>query len=91
MEDRLILHYNGDNSYLFVNGKEIYKLKSDNKNVKFPAQFCLGSISKKFDAIEFREISFKGNIYDFSVDYNAINKSNILKIQEYLMVRNKMK
>ena len=25
------LHYNGDNSYLFVNGKEIFKLKADNK------------------------------------------------------------
>ena len=28
-------HYNGDDSYLFVNGKEIYKFKVDNKNVNF--------------------------------------------------------
>ena len=26
----LILHYNGDNSYLFVNRKEIYKFKASN-------------------------------------------------------------
>ena len=29
----LILHYNGDNSYWFVDGKEIFKFKADNKNV----------------------------------------------------------
>ena len=29
----LKLDYNHDNSYLFVNEKEIYKLKTDNKNV----------------------------------------------------------
>ena len=40
------LHYNSDNSYLFVNGKEICKFKASNKNVNFPSQFCLGSISK---------------------------------------------
>ena len=33
------LHLNADNSYLFVNGKEIFKFKADNKNVKFPTEF----------------------------------------------------
>ena len=33
----LILHYNTDNSYLFVNGKEIFKFKAHNKNVDFSA------------------------------------------------------
>ena len=41
----LRLHCNGDNSYFFVNGIEIYKFKADNKIVNFPAQFCLGRIS----------------------------------------------
>ena len=27
------LHYNGDNSYLFLNRRDIYKFKADNKNV----------------------------------------------------------
>ena len=31
------LHYNADNSYLFVNGTEIYKFKSSNKNNSFPS------------------------------------------------------
>ena len=48
----LILHYNHDNSYLFVNGKEIYNFKADNKNVNFLTQFYLGSISNRFGAVE---------------------------------------
>ena len=40
----LSLHYNGNNSYFFVNGKQISKFKTDYKNVNFPIQFCLGSI-----------------------------------------------
>ena len=44
----LSLHHNADDSYLFVNGKEIFKFKADNKNVNFPTQFCLGSISNGF-------------------------------------------
>ena len=34
----LSLHCNSHNSYLFVNGKEIFKFKADNKNVNFPTQ-----------------------------------------------------
>ena len=51
--------------------------KADNKNVNFPTQFCLGRISKKIDAIECREVFLKGNVYEFAVDCNAINKSDI--------------
>ena len=36
----LSLHYNGDNSYLFVTRKELFRFKGDNKNVNFAAQFC---------------------------------------------------
>ena len=51
------LHCNGDNSYLFVNGKEIYKFKADNWTVNFPIQFCLGKISTGFSLAESREVS----------------------------------
>ena len=86
----LSLHYNGDNSYLFVNGKEIFKFKAGNKNVNFPTQFCLGSISNGLIALESREVSLNGNVYDFSVDYNFIDKSDILNIHKYLMTIYKM-
>ena len=37
----LSLHYNGDNSYLFVSGKEIYKFKANNGNAN---SFQLGFV-----------------------------------------------
>ena len=41
----LSLHYNGANSYLLVNGTEIYKFKAkDSEIVATP--LCLGNISK---------------------------------------------
>ena len=43
------LHYNGANSYLFVNGIEVIKFKAkDSKTVATP--LCLGNISKEFSA-----------------------------------------
>ena len=85
------LHYNADNSYLFVNGKEIFKFKADNKNINFPTQFCLGSISNGFSANESREVSLNGNLYNFLVDSNSIDKSDILNIDEYLVNKNNIK
>ena len=73
-------HYNADNSYLFLNGKEIVKFKDDNKNVNFPTQFCLGSISNGFRNTESREVSLNKNVYDFSVDKSSIDKYDILNI-----------
>ena len=87
----LSLYYNGDNSNLFVNGKEIYKFKADNKNINFPTQFCLGSISNGFSNTEFTEVYLNGNVYDFSVGYNSIDKSDILNIHKYLMAKNNIK
>ena len=78
-------------SYLFVNGKEISKSKEDNKNVSFSIQFCLGSISNGFCATESRELFLQGNVYDFSFDYNDINKSDIPNIHKYLMVKYNIK
>ena len=69
-----------DNSYLFVSGKEIFKFKADNKNVNFLTQFCLGSISYTFSVNE----SLNGDVNDFSVNYNSIDKSDISNIRKYL-------
>ena len=85
------LHYNSDNSYLFVNGKEIYNFKPSSKNVNFPSKFCLGSTSKKFDYFYSKEVSFRGNVYDFSVDCGSIEKPDILNIHKYLMTKNNVK
>ena len=75
----LRLHYIADNSYLFANGKEIFKFKTDNENVNFPTQFCHANLSNGFSATDSSKVSLNGNVYDFSVDYKSIDKSNILK------------
>ena len=71
---------------MFVHGKETSKFIADNKNVNFPTQFCLRSISNGFSATESREVSLNGNVYDFSVDYNSIDKSDILNIMFGLFI-----
>ena len=43
----LRLHYNGDSSYLFVNGKEIVNFKAKDSEI-VPYPLCLGKISKYF-------------------------------------------
>ena len=77
------LHYNDENSYLFVNTKKNLQVRANNKNVNFPSQFCLGRTSNKFDYVEAEEVSLKGNVYDFSVNYNAIDKSDIKHSQVF--------
>ena len=73
----LSLLYDGDISYLFVTGKEIFKFKANNEKVNFPTQFCLRRISNRFGAAEFRKVCLKGNVSDFSVNYNNIGKCDI--------------
>ena len=77
--------------YWFVNRKEIYKFKANNGIVNFSTQFSLGSISIRFGAGDFREVSLKWNVYDFSVHCNDIDKYDILNILKYLMVKNNIK
>ena len=85
------LHYNDDNCYLFVNGKDLFKFKADNKNINLPTRFCLRSISSGFSATESRKVSLNGNVYNFPVDYNSIDKSDILNNHKYLMTKNNIK
>ena len=82
------MHYNSDDSYLFVNRREIHKLKAGNKNVKFSFQFCLDF---NFGYLDSDELSLKQNVFDFSVDYNSIDKSDMLNIHKSLMTKNNIK
>ena len=71
------LHYNGANSYLFVNGKEIHKFKAkDSEIVVTP--LSLGNISKDWSVDNMKKIGFNGYVYDFSVDYRGVVVDNIL-------------
>ena len=73
----LSLHYNRANSYLFVNGTEIYKFKAKDSEI-IATSLCLGNISKDWSVDNMKKTGF--NVYDFSVDYDAIAVDNILDI-----------
>ena len=82
----LSLHYNGANSYLFVNGTGIHKYKAkDSKIVATP--LCLGNISKDCSTDNIKKIGFNGRVSDVSVDYDATDNEDIKDIHNYLMKR----
>ena len=83
----LSLHYNGANSYLFVNGTEIYKFKAKDSEIA-AAPLFLGNISKDWSADNMEKTGFNGYVYDFSVDCDATDVDDIVDIHNYLMKKN---
>ena len=84
---RLSLHYNGANSYLFVNGTDIYKFKAKDSEIA-ARPLCLGNISKEWLIDNMKKTCFNGYVYDFSVDYNATDVDDIKDIHKCLMKKN---
>ena len=86
----LSLHYNEENSYLFVNAKKTVKFKAkDSEIVASPV--CLGNISKDWSPDNMKKTGLNEYVYEFSVDYWNFNPTNIDKtmeiIHEYFMVK----
>ena len=81
----LSLHYNGADSYLFVNGTEIYKFKAKDSEI---VALCLGNISKDWSVDNMKRTGFTGYVYDFSAGYDDIEVDNINDVHKYLMERN---
>ena len=81
------MHYNGDNSYLFVNGTEIYKFEAKGSEI-VASTLCLGNISKDFSVDNMKKTGLNGYVSDFSVDYDDIAVHDILDIHKYLMEKN---
>ena len=78
------LHYNGDDSYLFVNGKQELKFKAkDDQIVK--EILCLGNISDDWTAANAQKTGLWGEIYDFAVDYTSTIIVYIYNVHRYLM------
>ena len=85
----LSLHCNGANSYLFVNGREVYKFKAKDSEIVV-GPMCLGNISKDWSVDNMKRTGFNGYVYDFSVNYDAIPVDDIKDIHKYLMKKNKV-
>ena len=80
----LSLHYNGDNSYIFVNGKEIIEFKAKSSEiVKDP--ICLGNISKDFSGSNMKKAGLYGSVYYFSMDHDATAANDISDAHNYLI------
>ena len=68
----LSLHYNGDDSYLFVNGREELKFKAKSDQL-VKEKICIGNLSDQWTTSDSEKTGVYGNIYDFVVDYEQIS------------------
>ena len=83
----LRLHYNGDNSCLFVNGKQELKFKTKAEGL-VKEKLCIGNLSDTWSTSESEKTGLYGNIYDFVVDYEAIiGVKAIYDMHRYLMTK----
>ena len=80
----LSLHYNGANSYLFINGTEVHKFTEKDSEI-VQNNLCLGKVLKYFLASNMKKTGFNGQIYDIILDYDAVIVDDILVIYKYLM------
>ena len=87
----LSLHYNGDDSYLFVNGRQELKFKAKTDQL-VKEKLCIGNVSDQWTANESEKTGLYGNIYDFLVDYQAIvGVGPIYDMHRYLMTKHNIK
>ena len=83
----LSLHYNGANSYLFVNGTEVIKFKAKDSNIA-TNPLCKGNISKDWSVDNMKDNGLNRYVYDFSVDYDATSVDDIKYIHKYFTKKN---
>ena len=81
----LSLHYDGSDSYLFINCVKQFQFKAMDK-LNFKNSLLIGSVAGNFETItEYGKTSLKGDIYDFAVDYEKADLPKIYDIHRYLM------
>ena len=86
-KNMLSLHYNGADSYLFVNGRQELKFKC--KTVQLVKEtLCVGNLSDQWTTSESEKTGVYGKIYDFLVDYEQIvGVKTIYNMHRYLMTK----
>ena len=83
----LTLHYNGNDSYLFVNGRQELKFKCKTDQL-IKEEICLGNLSNQWTTSESEKTGLYGNIYDFVIDFEQILGVNpIYYMHRYLMIK----
>ena len=83
----LSLHYNGNNSYLFVNGRQELKFKAKTDQL-VKEKLCIGNLSDQWTTSESEKTGAYGKIYDFVVDYEQISGvKTIYDMHRYLIIK----
>ena len=83
----LSLHYNGDDSYLFFNGRQELKFKCKTDQL-VKEKLCIGNLSDQWTTSESEKTGLYGKIYDFVVDYEQIaGVKTIYDMHRYLMTK----
>ena len=83
----LSLHYNGDDSYLFVNGRQELKFKAKTDQL-VKEKLCIGNLSDQRTTSESEKTGVYGKIYDFVVGYEQIaGTTKIIDMHKYLMTK----
>ena len=83
----LSLHYNGDDSCLFVNGRQELKFKCKTDPL-VKEKLCIGNLGDQWTTSESEKTGLYGNIYDFVVDYEQIvGVKAIYDMHSYLMIK----
>ena len=83
----LSLHYNRNDSYLFVNGKQELKFRCKTESL-VKEKLCIGNLSHQWTTSESEKTGLYGKIYYFLVDYESINGvKQIYDMRRYLMTK----
>ena len=83
----LSLYYNGDDSYLFVNGRQELKFECKTDQL-VKENLCIGNLSDQWTTSESEKTGTYGNIYDFEVDYEHIlGVKTIYDMHRYLIIK----
>ena len=87
----LSLHYNADDSYLFVNGRQELKFKCKTDQLVKEKLF-IGNLSYQWNTSESEKTGLYGSIYDFVVDYEQIVGVKVIyDMHRYLMTKHNIK
>ena len=86
----LSLHYNGDDSYLFVNGRQELKFKAKTDQL-VKEKLCIGNLSDQWTASESEKTRLFGSIYDFEDYEQIVGVKAIYYMHRYLMTKHNIK
>ena len=84
------MHYNGDNSYLFVNGRQELKFKAKTDQL-VKEKLYIGNLSDQWTMSESKKTGVYGKIYDFVMDHEQISGVKaIYDMRRYLIIKHKI-